>query len=184
MAKKLIDEAFEAGGDPDKIQGFLRREDEEGLEQYVAFLKVPPATEIPINLPGVGGDILDQVRAYVQSEILKMSQALDRLKAEVAETKSVNESVRTLIGGMAEQIRTLAANGGASDAELNQMADELDAEQAKMAQAVQANTVADPGAPPPDNSIDAAPNSEPSVPPVADIVEPAPVPAQDPPANV
>jgi multidrug resistance efflux pump len=63
-----------------------------------------------------------------------MSAALDRLKAEVAETKAGVESAKVFIAGLAQQIRDLVAAGG-SDAEFTQMADDLDAAQADLAAA-------------------------------------------------
>jgi hypothetical protein len=70
-----------------------------------------------------------------------MSAALDRLTAEVAETKTAVASVLTLVQGLAAQIRD---NIDDSDA-LNALADDLDASQQQIADAIAANT---PAAPP------------------------------------
>ena len=71
----------------------------------------------------------------------KMSEALDRLTASVAQATTVAESAVTLIGTIAAEIRD---NVDDSDA-LNDLADKLDAETADLAAAVSANT---PAAPP------------------------------------
>jgi hypothetical protein len=72
----------------------------------------------------------------VRKELKKMSVALDNLKKEVAETKTVNKSVLTLIAGLADQIRELIDDEDA----LLELANELDAEQAKFADVLRANT--------------------------------------------
>jgi hypothetical protein len=70
----------------------------------------------------------------VRKELKKMSVALDNLKKEVAETKTVNKSVLTLIAGLADQIRELIDDEDA----LLELANELDAEQAKFADVLRA----------------------------------------------
>lgn len=67
-----------------------------------------------------------------------MSAALDRLTAEVAETKDAVDSAVTLIAGLAQQIRDNATDPAA----LNALADQLDADQAEIAAAVTENTPA------------------------------------------
>lgn len=74
-----------------------------------------------------------------------MSAALDRLTAEVAETKTAVNSVLALVEGLAQQIRDNATDPVA----LNALADELDAQQAALAAAVAANTPAEPEVPEP-----------------------------------
>ena len=180
MDKQLISDAFASGADVDKIQAAIDAENMDALRNLIIAALAPPPIAVNINLPGVDANLLQTIQDFVNKRMNEMGAALDRLKAEVAEQKSVNAGVVTLVQGLRDQLRDFAANGASAD-DLNAVADELDAETAKLAQAVQAQTVADPAAPPADNSIDAAPNTEPSVPPVADIVEPAPV---DPAANV
>jgi hypothetical protein len=65
----------------------------------------------------------------------KMSEALDRLTAEVSETKSAVDSAVALISGLAQQIRD-----NVSEDALNALADSLDAQQAELAEAVTNNT--------------------------------------------
>lgn len=67
----------------------------------------------------------------------KMSVELDRLTAEVSETKTAVDSAIALIGGLADAIRAIATDPAA----LNALADELDAQQAAIAAAVAANPV-------------------------------------------
>ena len=69
-----------------------------------------------------------------------MSAAMDRLTSEVAETSTAVDSILTLVEGLAQQIRDNAADPVA----LNKLADELDAKQQKIADAVAANTPAPP----------------------------------------
>lgn len=94
-------------------------------------------------------DILEELRHqhWLLHKILersdKMSAELDRLTTEVTETKSSVESVITLVDGLAQQIRDLANDPAA----LNALADELDAQQARIAAAVTANTPAPPEPP-------------------------------------
>jgi|SRR6478752_9882402 len=76
----------------------------------------------------------------INGRINHMSAALDRLTAEVAETRSAAQSLITLVQGLAQQIRD---NVDDSDA-LNQLADDLDAEQKDIADAVTANTTTPP----------------------------------------
>lgn len=73
-------------------------------------------------------------------EMKKMSAALDKLTAEVEETKTAVDSVLQLVEGLAQQIRDLKDD----PAKLLQLADELDAKQAAIAAAVAANTPAEP----------------------------------------
>jgi hypothetical protein len=80
-----------------------------------------------------------------------MSAALDRLKAEIAENKTVTQSVLTLVQSISGQLRELSekvAAGEAAEAEIAALADELDASTNQLASAVTANTpVADEPAP-------------------------------------
>ena len=75
-----------------------------------------------------------------------MSVQLDRLTAEVAETRTAVNSVITLVAGLAQQIRDLKEDPAALEA----LANELDAAQAEIAAAVTENTPAEPPAEPPE----------------------------------
>lgn len=75
-----------------------------------------------------------------------MTAALDRLTASVASLTTAEESLVTLVNGLAEQIRN---NVGDDDA-LNSLADSLDADTASITAAVTANTTPTPPAPPSD----------------------------------
>lgn len=72
----------------------------------------------------------------INGRVKTMSAALDRLTQEVAQTKDAVASVLTLVDGLAQQIRD---NIDDSDA-LNALADDLDAQQKDIADAVTANT--------------------------------------------
>lgn len=67
-----------------------------------------------------------------------MSEALERLKREVEESKTATASAVALIGGLAAQLREIADDEDA----INALADQLDAQQAEIAGAVTANTPA------------------------------------------
>ena len=69
-----------------------------------------------------------------------MSVALERLKTEVAEMKTVAQSVLTLLANVAAEIREHRAE----PEELNKLADDLDAMQVQLTQAVLDNTPAAP----------------------------------------
>lgn len=87
---------------------------------------------------------LDKVVELV-TQLLKgqtaMSAELDRLTTEVAETKTVTQSAIVLLGQLSDLIRQNANDPTA----LNALADQLDSNQADLANAVAANT---PAAPP------------------------------------
>lgn len=68
--------------------------------------------------------------------LMIMSEALDRLTREVQETNDAVQSAVTLIAGLAQTIRD---NIDDSEA-LNQLADDLDAQQATLAAAVTEST--------------------------------------------
>lgn len=72
----------------------------------------------------------------IKEGMLIMSAALDRLTQEVAETKTAVASVLTLVAGLAQQIRDNAENPAALEA----LADDLDASQKEIADAITANT--------------------------------------------
>lgn len=64
---------------------------------------------------------------------------LDELKAEVAETKTVQESAIALLQGLKAKLDEALA-GGNVEAEVKALRDELDASNAALADAVAANT--------------------------------------------
>lgn len=72
-----------------------------------------------------------------------MSAGLDRLKEEVAENSTLIGSVTTLLNSLSQQIRDNAEDPEA----LNALADELDAQNASLAAAVEANTPTAPAPP-------------------------------------
>lgn len=76
-------------------------------------------------------------------EFRKMSAELDRLTTEVAETRAAAASIIALVSGLAEQIRDLKDDPAA----LAALADDLDAQQAAIAEAVTANTPTEPEPP-------------------------------------
>lgn len=70
-----------------------------------------------------------------------MSAALDRLREEVAENTAAVASAEVLISGLAEQLR----NAIGDEEALNALVEELDANSARLAAAVTANTPAEDG---------------------------------------
>lgn len=87
------------------------------------------------ELTELRGDIKTLTR-----EFRKMSAQLDRLTAEVSETRAAAASIITLVHGLAEQIRELKEDPAALEA----LANELDAAQSEIAAAVTANTPTEP----------------------------------------
>ncbi len=83
--------------------------------------------------------VVGMERASADREI-EMSKELDDLTAEVEETNSVMDSAVTLIGGLADQIRALSNDPVA----LKKLAADLDGQSKRLADAVAANTPADP----------------------------------------
>ncbi len=77
----------------------------------------------------------------------KMSAELDRLTAEVAEARTVNEGAIALLTGLAQQIRDFQDQ----PAKLAALADELDSSTKALSDAVSAGTVAE-GEENPDNA--------------------------------
>lgn len=75
-----------------------------------------------------------------------MSAEMDRLTASVQRNTSVTDSALALISGLADQVRNAASSG--DPAALNALADQIDAESQKLADAVTANTPAAPAATP------------------------------------
>jgi 50S ribosomal subunit-associated GTPase HflX len=71
-------------------------------------------------------------------ELKKMSEALDRLTNEVEQSRAATDSVLTLVQGLADQIREAVDNE--DDDALIALADDLDEQQARIAEAVTANT--------------------------------------------
>jgi methyl-accepting chemotaxis protein len=76
------------------------------------------------------------LRRTIRKELRAMAGELDRLTNEVAETRTATKAIVTLVEGLAQQIRD---NAGDPEA-LNRLADELDAAQQEIADAVSANT--------------------------------------------
>jgi uncharacterized coiled-coil protein SlyX len=74
-----------------------------------------------------------------------MSAELDRLTASVTKIKDQDDSIIALVNGLAQQIRDNANNPAA----LNALADSLDAEAQKVADAVSQNTTPPPPTPAP-----------------------------------
>ncbi len=68
---------------------------------------------------------------------------LAKLTAAVERDKTVNDSAATLIAGLADQLRAVAGDVVA----VNALADALDAQSSALADAVTANTPAEPGSP-------------------------------------
>jgi len=85
-------------------------------------------------------DVADGLGVILR-KLTSMSAELDKLTQEVSENNTAVDSLITLVTGLADQIRALKDD----PAKLLQLANDLDAQQAKIAAAVTANT---PEAPP------------------------------------
>jgi putative heme iron utilization protein len=72
--------------------------------------------------------------------------AIDTIRREVAETRGVMQSARTLIVSLAQRLRD-ALNAPDVNAEIEALALELDAEQAALSEAIVANNPEVPPAP-------------------------------------
>lgn len=89
------------------------------------------------------GDTLRQILTLVtalQAQGVHMSAELDRLTTEVSENSTVIASAIALLNSLAQIIRDNAQD----PAKLGALADELDAKQRELADAVTANTPAQP----------------------------------------
>lgn len=81
--------------------------------------------------------ILDGVQ-FLKRSFKTMSAALDRIRAEVEESRAVSQSAIALLNGLSAQIRDLKDDPAALEA----LADALDADTNALAAAVTANTPA------------------------------------------
>jgi hypothetical protein len=87
-------------------------------------------------------DLFHELR-LITMRLGQMAGELDRLVASVKKNTASDDSARTMIEGLAEQIRKLSQNagsGGVDPAELTKLADEIDASTDKMVSAIEANT--------------------------------------------
>lgn len=84
------------------------------------------------------GAVLLALSLYQVERMMKMNAAVERLAREVQELTTVNESAIALIEGLAQEIRDAAGD----EARLNELADSLDAQTTRLADAVDANTEA------------------------------------------
>jgi hypothetical protein len=95
---------------------------------------------VHIHLP----ESMDRKLDLLLTQGAQIMTALERVTQEVEETKTAVESITTLLGKLAQMIRDSVGNAAA----LNKLADDLDAQQVKIADAVVANTPAE--EPPPE----------------------------------
>jgi uncharacterized protein (UPF0264 family) len=96
---------------------------------------------------GHGQDLqrIEAQLAVILGKLHNMSAELDRLTASVAAVQTQDDSIIALVQGLAQQIRDNATDPAA----LTALADSLDAESAKVAQAVTDNTTPTPAPPAP-----------------------------------
>jgi hypothetical protein len=87
-----------------------------------------------------GAGELARLASAIQNMEVRMSAQLDALRAQVAANSTVTQSAVTLINGIAQRI----IDAGTDPAQLQALADSLSADDAALAQAVAANTVASP----------------------------------------
>lgn len=74
------------------------------------------------------------------SEIFTMASNVDTVIAKVTELETVNDSAIALLGQLAQEIRNNSTDQGA----LLELANRIDADKAKMADAIVANTPSEP----------------------------------------
>lgn len=99
----------------------------------------------------------------ILGSLVENRQMLEDLAREVAESKSVTESAIAFIQGMKtklDELANVALERDALQAEIAALSTELDAQQKNLADAMVVGTVAQPGAPAPDNGVTGAPNVE------------------------
>lgn len=89
-----------------------------------------------------------------------MSAAVERIAAAVAAQKTVNDSILQLVQGLADQLREMAASDTADAAALTALADSLEAEQARLSDAVHENTPQAPEAPVEETPVEETPAEE------------------------
>lgn len=98
--------------------------------------------QLHVHLPP-GSDEPDadtrELLAALERSGTAMAGAMDRLRQEVAEAKTVKESAKALLQRLGQQIRDNINN----EAELNRLADELDRDSNDLATAVTENTPAE-----------------------------------------
>jgi hypothetical protein len=101
---------------------------------------------------------------------------IEQLTADVAAYKTVEESAVALIQGLAQQIKDLKGQGGATDAQLDELIANIEGQSAGLAQAITDNTT--PPTPTPAPAPEPAPAPvDVATPPAADPVVPGPIPA-------
>ncbi len=94
-------------------------------------------------------EVLDQL-GLLRQEIKHMSQELDALQAAVAHNTTVDQSVITLVKGLAQQLRDVVANNtelADMKAAVTQMAADLESSNQAVADAVTENTPTTPPTP-------------------------------------
>jgi phage shock protein A len=94
----------------------------------MTFLRIVDIFKALIHLDRDVGKLIEEVK--------RMSAELDRLTVEVSETKTVQESAIALLQKLSDLIR----NSVNDPAKLTALADDLDAQQKSLADAVAANT--------------------------------------------
>lgn len=125
---------------------------------------------IHIHMPGSAAAAEEVLKAIKEART-EMSEAMNAMRREVAESRTVTESALTAFTGITSRLQTaldsLAARG-IEEAELTSLAADLNQQQELLAAAVAASTYADPAA--------VAPMPEPSLPAPEVIVAPLPDP--------
>lgn len=86
---------------------------------------------------------LDRIEAAllaIGGQLVTTQEALAALTQKVNEVATVDDSIITLVNGLAQQIRDLVAAGTIQPADLTALADQLEADNQKIRDAVTANT--------------------------------------------
>jgi len=137
------------------------------IKKLLGFGKTPGPTELLIRAA-----VLLIVKEVRKTEARIMS-TLDEVVAKVAEQSSVVASAAALIDGLQDKLTAAlkAVNDGADPAKLKEIVDALEADRAKLVEAMKENTIAEIEPDPVPEPV-VEPTPEPVVEPVAE--EPAP----------
>ena len=118
---------------------------------------------------------LYNIQQVTLDRVITMSDELNKLQQEVAETRTVTESAVKLIVGMRDELANIVREG-VDPAAVAALANELDASVNDLAVAVAANTKVDPVVAQPQAPVEPMPDALPEPP----VMEPLPGPTEPP----
>jgi hypothetical protein len=104
----------------------------------------------PIGAPPSGPSAVDLILAAIQEMNSAMSEQLDNLTREVAESRSVTESAIAAFDGLGARLTAIQAElaaQGVTNERLDELATDLNTQQQQLADAIVRNTPAAPAEP-------------------------------------